>query len=112
MSSYHDDVLADRFAALASKPFAADWDDVLRRAGIADTGAQQERRTVVHRRRRRRLVVVGAVTLAVVMGSAAAYGLRALVFDRGFIGLPPPGAVPSTPEHGQLVLELVGRSVR
>jgi hypothetical protein len=52
---------------------------------------------------RRRLLVLAAAVLVVVVGTASAFGtVRAFFLDRGFIGLPPPGATPSTPESGEL----------
>ena len=61
--------------------------------------------------RRRRLVALAAAVLVVVVGTASAIGgVRALILDRGFIGLPPEGATPSAPERGDLVVHWVGRS--
>jgi hypothetical protein len=55
------------------------------------------------RRGRRRLLVLAAAVLVVVVGTASAFGgVRAFFLDRGFIGLPPLGATPSTPESGEL----------
>jgi hypothetical protein len=60
---------------------------------------------------RRRLVALAAVVLVVVVGSASAFsGVRAFFVDKGFVGLPPEGATPSTPESGELVLRWLGRS--
>ena len=60
---------------------------------------------------RRRLVALAAALLVVVVGTASAIGgVRDFFLDRGFIGLPPKGATPSTPESGQLVLRWLGRS--
>ena len=82
---------------LPAAPGSADWDDVMGRLR-AHQG-----------RRRRFLVVLAAVALVVTVGTAAAFGIRAFVLDRGFIGLPPQGAAPSTPESGELVLSYLGR---
>jgi hypothetical protein len=51
---------------------------------------------------RRRLLVLAAAMLVVVVGTASALAVRAFFLDRGFIGLPPQGATPSTPESGEL----------
>ena len=60
---------------------------------------------------RRGLLALVATALIVVVGAASAIGgVRALFLDRGFIGLPPVGATPSTPESGELVLRWLGRS--
>jgi hypothetical protein len=58
---------------------------------------------------RRRLLTLVAAALIVVVGTASAIGgVRAFFLDRGFIGLPPVGATPSTPERGELVLAYLG----
>ncbi len=60
---------------------------------------------------RRGLVALVAAALIVVVGTASAIGgVRAFFLDRGFIGLPPQGATPSTPENGELVLRWLGRN--
>jgi hypothetical protein len=101
MSTYDDSLLATRFAALAPEPLAGDWDEVLGRAGgIARTDRQQPRG--LQGRRRRFLVVLSVMTLVVAVGTATAFGVRAFILDRGFIGLPPQGATPSAPESGEL----------
>lgn len=52
---------------------------------------------------RRRLLVLAAAVLVVVVGTASAFGtVRAFFLDRGFIGLPPLGATPSSPASGEL----------
>ena len=51
---------------------------------------------------RRRLFVLAVAALVVVMGTASALAVRAYIVDKGFIGLPPQGATPSTPESGKL----------
>jgi hypothetical protein len=76
---------------LPPEPEPAGWDDVLSRSRIHEG------------RRRRRLVLVAAVAL-VVLGTASAFGMRALL-DQGIVGLAPVGATPSTPERGELVLD-------
>ncbi len=91
MSSYEDSLLAARFALVAPEPLAGSWDDVLGRAGATRKSG------------RRRLVIVFAVVAVVAAVAAAAVGaVRYFVLDKGFIGLPPPGASPSTPENGEL----------
>jgi hypothetical protein len=68
----------------------ADWDDVMRRAGRSDG-------------HRRRVLVLAFAVLVVVVGTASAFGgVRAFFLDRGFVGLAPLGATPSTPESGEL----------
>ena len=101
MSTYDDNLLAARFAALAPEPVAGDWEDVLGRVGVARNGQPRLRRSRLLGRRR--LVVVLAVAVLVVVGTASAFGgVRAFFLDRGFIGLAPLGATPSTPESGEL----------
>ena len=53
-------------------------------------------------RRRRLVVVLAAVALATVVTTAGWAIVREVVLDKGFIGLPPVGATPSTPESGEL----------
>ena len=51
----------------------------------------------------RRLLVLAVAALVAVVGTASAFGtVRDFFLDRGFIGLPPLGATPSTPESGEL----------
>ena len=60
---------------------------------------------------RRGLLALVAAALIVVVGAASAIGgVRAIILDRGFIGLPPVGATPSAPESGELVIRWLGRS--
>ncbi len=61
-------------------------------------------------RRRRLMLVLAAAALVVVMGTASAFGVRAFFLDKGFIGLPPEGATPSSPENAELVVNFYGRS--
>jgi hypothetical protein len=81
-----------------------DWDDVMSRSGAHPS------------HRRRRLIALAAAAL-VAAGTASASGtVRDFFLGKGFIGLPPQGAVPSqgtvpnqgnvpsTPERGKLVL--------
>jgi hypothetical protein len=76
---------------LPPTPGSTDWEDVLRRSGAR------------HGARRRRLFALAAAVLVVVVGTASAFGgVRAFFLDRGFIGLAPLGARPSTPESGEL----------
>jgi hypothetical protein len=102
MTTYDDNLLAARFAALAPEPLAGNWDDVLDRADAARKGRLWTKRSpVLHRRRRRLLVALAAVALVAVV-AASAFAVRAFVLDKGFSGLPPVGATPSTPESGVL----------
>lgn len=97
MTTYDDSLLQARFAALAPEPLPGDWADVRRRLAPPRT------------MRRRRLVIAFAVMAAVVALAATAVGaVRVLVLDKGFIGLPPVGATPSTPESGELVVYYFG----
>ena len=60
---------------------------------------------------RRGVVALVAAALIVVVGTASAIGgVRAFILDQGFIGLPPVGATPSTPESGELVIRWLGRT--
>ncbi len=82
---------------LPAAPLAADWDDVIDRARVR------------RRRDRRRLAVLGAIAIVVVVGAASAIGSEPAFFlQRGFIGLPPEGATPSTPASGELVVHWSG----
>jgi hypothetical protein len=72
----------------------ADWDDVMSRSGAHE--------------RRRRLVIVLATVAIVAVGAASALAVRAYL-DKGFVGLPPAGAAPSTPKKGELILSYDGR---
>ncbi len=97
MSTYEDSLLAARFAALASEPLPGDWDEILGRTGALPKVGRK--RAI----RRRRLTVVFAVAAVVAAAAAAAVGaVRYFILDKGFIGLPPIGATPSTPESGDL----------
>jgi hypothetical protein len=109
MSTYEDNLLAARFAALAPEPLAGNWDEVLDRAGAARKG-RPERSRVFQGRRRRLLVVLAAVAL-VAVATASAFAVRAFVIDKGFVGLPPEGATPSTPVSGELVIALLAPAV-
>ena len=62
MSTYEDNLLAARFAALAPEPPTGDWGDVLGKAGLA-----RQRRP-----RRRLLVALTVVALAAAVGAALA----------------------------------------
>ena len=78
---------------LPSTSGSADWDDVI------------DRSRAHHARSRRRLVAFAAAALVVVVGTASAFGsVREFFLDRGFIGLPPQEATPSSPESGKLLL--------
>lgn len=104
MSTYEDNLFAARFAALAPEPLAGNWDEVLDRAGAARKGRRSSgrRRSPALQGRRRRLLVVLAVIAVVAVATASALAVRAYIVDKGFIGLPPLGAAPSTPESGEL----------
>ena len=82
---------------LPSTAGSPDWDDVLSRSGA------------IEHHRHRRLVVLAAAALVVAVGTASAFGVRAIVLDRGFAGLPPEGAMPSAPKTGKLALSYDGR---
>lgn len=105
MSTYEDNSLAGRFDALAPEPLAGDWDEVLgRRRAARDGRPRLERSPTRQGHRRRRLVAVAAAVLVVAALTAAASGtVRDFFLDRGFIGLPPQGATPSSPESGELI---------
>jgi hypothetical protein len=61
---------------------------------------------------RRGLLGLAAAALIVVVGTASAIGgVRDFILDRGFVGLPPVGATPSTPESGELVVRYLGEGV-
>ena len=103
---YEDNSLSGRFAALAPEPFSGNWDEVLDRAGTARNGRQRLKRLRVLPGRRRRLVVVlAALALATALTAAVWAIVREFVLDKGFIGLPPAVATPSTPEGGELVIQ-------
>ena len=53
MSTYDDNLLAARFAALAPEPLAGNWDEVLDRAGAARKGRRGPERSRVFQGRRR-----------------------------------------------------------
>jgi hypothetical protein len=110
MSRYDGRLLAARFAALAPEPLAGNWADVRRRAG----GAREDKRSLERSRARqgppRRFFIVLAVAFVAVVGTTAAFGIRAVFLDRGFIGLPPEGATPSALQSGELVVQAHARS--
>ena len=102
MSTYEDNLLAARFAALAPEPLAGDWADVVERAGVARNGRPRLRRFRTLGRRRRLVVVLAVIALVTVVTASAIGGVREFILDRGFIGLPPEGATPSSPASGDL----------
>ncbi len=103
MTTYDDSLLATRFAALAPEPLAGNWDDVLGRAGVARESRRRSSDPAARKGHRRRfLVVLAVMALVVAVGTASAFGVRALILDQGFVGLAPLGATPSTPESGEL----------
>jgi hypothetical protein len=110
MRTYEDNLLAARFAALAPEPLPGDWADVVGRVD-----ARKGRRWLGHpgmfRQRRRRLLVALAVVAFIAVVSASAFAVRALVIDKGIVGLPPVGATPSTPESGVLEMDYAVRGV-
>ncbi len=68
-----------------------DWDDVLSRSRAHQAS------------RRRRAVALAVAALVAVVGTASAFGtVRDYFLARGFIGLPPQGATPSSPASGEL----------
>ncbi len=99
MSTYEDALLAARFAALAPEPLAGDWADVLGKVGAPQHGRPGQYGAG---RRRRRLIVALAVVAVVAVVTASALAVRTFVLDKGFIGLAPLGATPSTPASGEL----------
>jgi hypothetical protein len=101
---YDDLGLSGRFAALAPEPLLGSWDEVLDRVGTARTG-RQRLADALPRRRRRLVVVLAVVALAAAAATAGWAIVREFVLDKGFIGLPPVGATPSTPERGELVIQ-------
>ena len=54
------------------------------------------------------MVVLAIAALAAAVTTASAFGVRAFVLEKSFVGLPPEGAIPSSPEHGKLVLDYIG----
>jgi hypothetical protein len=74
-----------------------DWDDVLSRSDQARS------------RRRRRAVFLVAVVALVAVGTATAFGVRAVVLHSGSTDVPPKGAGPSRPVAGKLVVAYGGR---
>ena len=110
MSTYDDNLLAARFAALAPESLPGDWADVVGRmdAGRKDRRRLEHPRRLPRTRRRRRLLVVLAMVALVAVVSASAFAVRAFIIDRGFIGIPPEGAAPSTPTRAELVLSAYG----
>jgi hypothetical protein len=75
---------------------APDWDDVLTRSRRFE--------------RRRKMITFAVAALVAVLVTASAFGVRALIVDKGFVGLPPDGAAASAPETGELDLRFIGRS--
>lgn len=112
MTTYEDNLLAARFAALAPEPLAGDWADVVERAGVAWRGRPRPRTSGMLRRRRRLAVVLAVVALVAVGAASAIGGVRDFILDRGervgLIGMPPEGATPSTPRRGKLVISYRG----
>lgn len=86
---------------------SGDWAGVLAMAQAGE-GNRRGRDGSFQGRRRRRLIALAAAVLVVVVATASALGVRAYFLDKGFIGLPPEGATPSSPETGQLVLSAYG----
>jgi hypothetical protein len=104
MSTYEQDLMTARFAALAPRPLPGDWHDVLDRVSAVPR-RRRLARSLWRGSRRRKLVVALAVAVVVAAVAAAAYGtVRVLFLEKGFIGLPPVGATPSAPESGELVV--------
>jgi len=80
---------------LPAPPGVADWDDVLNRSR--------------RQHRRHRVLVALASAALVVVGTASAFAVRAIVDGGGVTALPPEGSTPSTPKTGKLVLSYDGR---
>jgi hypothetical protein len=80
---------------------SGDWAGVLAMAQAGD-GNRRGRDGASRGRRRRRLIALAAAVLVVVVATASAFGVRAYFLDKGFIGLPPEGATPSSPASGEL----------
>jgi hypothetical protein len=97
MKTHEDNLLASRFAALAPEPAPGDWDEVLRRAGAALTSGRGLERSRDGRGSRRRLVaVLAAAALVLAVATATAFpAVREFVFEKGLLGLPPRGAIPT-----------------
>jgi hypothetical protein len=111
MTTYEENLLAARFAALAPEPLAGDWGDVRERAGMARNRRGPFERSQAHPGWRRRLLVALVAVALVAAATTAAWAIvREFILDRGFVGLPPVGALPSAPEPGELVLSFNGRS--
>ena len=102
---YEDSRLSVRFAAVAPKPLAGNWDEVLDRAGTARDGRQRLKRFRAVSRRRQLVVVLAALVLATALTTAAWAIVREFVLDKGSSGLPPVGATPSAPNSGELVIQ-------
>jgi hypothetical protein len=109
MTTYDENRLAALFTAEAPTPLPGDWEDVLGRASATRRRLRARPPFLGVTGRSRFVVVLVATGLVVIVGAAAALGIRALLADRGFIGLPPPGAVASVPEQGKVVLRASGR---
>jgi len=103
--TYNDAPLAAQFAALAPEPLEGRWEEVLREAASPQEHYWPVERSEVSHVRRRYLVAIIAAVLVAAIGTAAYGTVRILVLDQGFIGLPPIGATPSSPESGELVVE-------
>ena len=54
------------------------------------------------------MVGIAIAALVATVTTASALGVRAFVLEKSFIGLPPEGAIPSSPERGKLVLDYIG----
>jgi hypothetical protein len=109
VTTYGEDLLSARFAALAPDPLPADWNDVLDRARADRNGSRRPERSRAGGRRR--LLVALAAVVLLAAATTAAWGIvREFILDRGFVGLPPVEATPSAPQRGELVLSFSGRS--
>jgi hypothetical protein len=114
-----EQLLSDELRAYAAVTVTSRDVDIARRR-------LHERIDAAPQRRARRPLMVAAVGIAVVLGIAwwlspgpatiepvgvtPSPSATADVPGAGFNGLPPEGAIPSSPESGELVLELVGRA--
>src|SRR5688500_1450005 len=102
MTAYDENRFAALFAAEAPTPLPGDWEDVLGRASARRGRLKRLLPLPGSTGRRRFGVVLIATGLVVIVGAAAALGIHALLAGRGFVGLPPPGAVTSVPEQGRV----------
>ena len=111
MSTYEDDFLTSRFAALAPRALPGDWDDVLERSGPFRPRRRRPARSLARGPPPQAGRRTGGRGARPCRRSRSLRTVRVLILDRGFIGLPAVGATPSAPESGELVLRWWGTSV-